>query len=78
MSFKLPCYASRCLSFATFQVQAYFETGAQSRKTLELGFGFTLAAVAERVGMYEVALVDFFSPPPFLFCFTKEISCCSF
>lgn len=60
MSFKLPCYASCCLGFATFQVQAYFEMGAQSRKTLELGFGFTLARVAERAGMYEAAVVDFF------------------
>lgn len=62
MSFKLPRYASSCLGFATFQVQAYFETGAQSHKTLGLGFGFTLPSVAERPSMYEVAHVDFFPP----------------
>lgn len=35
MSFKLPCYACPCLGFAIFQVQAYFEDGAQSHKPSE-------------------------------------------
>ncbi len=32
MSFKLHCYASACLRFATVQVQAYFEEEPQSYK----------------------------------------------
>lgn len=35
MSFKLPCYACPCFGFAIFQVQAYFEDGAQSHKPSE-------------------------------------------
>lgn len=64
-----------------FKSKLILKRGLKAVKTLKLGFGFTLARVAERAGMYEVAVVDFFFFPPFspfLFCFMKEISCFSF
>lgn len=43
-----------------FKSKLILKRGLKAVKTLELGFGFTLARVAERAGMYEVAVVDFF------------------
>lgn len=53
-----------------FKSKLILKRGLKAVKTLELGFGFTLARVAERAGMYEVAAVDFFFsflPPLVLF-----------
>lgn len=43
-----------------FKSKLILKRGLKAVKTLELGFGFTLARAAERAGMYEVAVVDFF------------------
>lgn len=47
MSFKLPCYASPCRCFASFQVQAYFQEEARRYKTLIASSGVTLPSGAD-------------------------------
>ena len=61
MSFKLPCQASPCLSFATFQVQAYFEEEAQSHKCSGQVLGTLCQA---RTRGYESGTCRFPPPPP--------------
>lgn len=59
MSFKVPCYASPCLSITTFHVQDYFEEESQSQKTLSASSRFTLPSDSERTSGRGVAHVDF-------------------
>lgn len=71
MSFKLPRYASPCLSLTTFQVQAYFEDLTQSRKkpSAQVLGSLCQASAGERgdVGIFSPVLFRFYEGNLLLF-----------